>query len=201
VPVAGGRVTAADDRSYVESHLPPRLRGLSKEQIRAHVLALPPNLGDLEWALLVVLWGMAEPPATMETAIKVARYTPCFGDTCTLGITMFDGFRSQRIREARLVMQSLVELDARAATGSCRAPNWPDGIEGNGLVRSYILLRQADDRLRATALEWRAADASRTDALVLELCLVGSIAFWVVAGLLAGWAELEGPRPSRTSEI
>jgi hypothetical protein len=139
---------------------------------------------------------MSEPYPTIEMASKVTDLA-CPAD-CRLGIAQLELFRSQRLRQAGLTMRTLSELYAPRQAASCAAPNWPEGLNRvddlRSPVRHYIALRQADARLQGMEPELKSAGANLKEALQLELCLVGSIAFWVVAGLLAGWGELEGPR-------
>ncbi len=207
VPVTGRpEVTSSEKasaRKEIEGRLPPSLRGLSESKIRAQVLAPASDLRDQDWVLFLMLWSLSGPQPTIEMASKVLDFD-CRAERCGLAIINLEIFRSRRLRQAVLAMQTLSQLDAPKGTASCTATKWPEGLESSqgrrSPLRSHIILRQAEDRLRAAEPELRSADANAREALVLELCLVGTIAFWVVAGLLAGWAELEGPRKEPTVE-
>jgi hypothetical protein len=154
-------------------------------------------------------------------------------DSAPLGIRDFDLFRSRLILRFAAVVDSIARADSggqnpddSAADGGryCRPlaeplayagisadPTEPDEIRLNNEIRnldkpirSYICLRRERDRLDDLIRQIAAIDASEPVARGLELCLVGCVAFWVVAGLLAGWSEtaLEGgPAHANDREI
>jgi hypothetical protein len=191
VPVTTRQPVAADHldsiRRDVEGRLPASLRGKSTSEQQTLVLNPPADMTNIHWAYLLMLWGISEPHPTEQMAANILRWR-CTG-RCFISRNELDQFRERRQRDIRLIATWIARVETREAD-ACRARLSLQELDRQDL-RSYVALRQADDRLRR--LEPQLAPNSGHNHLpfVLELCLVGNIAFWIVAGLLAGWAELE----------